>query len=342
MTAYRTDDRQVRRAGGSDEMKNRSTSKVILEELRRACGRSALSMRTARTYDRWARRYLRFRSNHELAEMGDVEVNAFLRQLAASGASRSTQGQALAGLRFLYRQVLHTELGEVEAIDIGGLPREAPAILSLGEFQRLIAATGGLERLIFRLIFGTGLRLQEALNLRVRDIDFADERIHVRDRNARTMRSTLLPAGITAELHRHLREVRTVHSKDLRAGYGRILIPYAMWQKNPNQARAWEWQYVFPAPRRTRDPRKGAIRRHHLSKSTVNRRLGEAASLAGIEKSISCACLRRSFAHHLVATGCEPRRVQKLLGCKSIKTVTAYSPTPVRPSSSMTSPLDLL
>ncbi len=259
-----------------------------------------------------------------------------------SGASRSIQGQALAGLRFLYRQGLHTELGEVEPIDIGGLQREAPAILSLGEFQRLIAASEGVERLIFRLIFGTGLRLQEALTLRVRDVDFAGERIHVRDRSARTMRSTLLPAGITAELHGHLREVRTVHSKDLRDGYGRILIPYARWQENPNLARAWEWQYVFPAPRRTRDPRKGVIRRHHLSKSTVNRRLGEAASLAGIEKSISCACLRRSFAHHLVVTGCEPRRVQKLLGCKSIKTVTAYSPTPARSSSSMTSPLDLL
>ena len=120
------------------------------------------------------------------------------------------------------------------------------------------------------------------------------------------------------------------------------MIPYALWQENPNRARAWEWQYVFPAPQRTRDPHKGAIRRYHLSKSTVNRRLGEAVALAGIEKSVSCACLRRSFAHYLVATGCKTRRIQELLGCKSIKTVTGYGPTPARGGNSMASPLDLL
>ncbi len=323
-------------------MKNRSTVEVLLEELRRASCRSRLSTRTAETYNRWARRYLRFRRDRELSEMGDAEVKAFLTHLAANGASRSTQSQALSGLRFLYRQVLHTQLGEVEGIVLPRLPREAPAVLSLGEFQRLIAATEGMERLIFRLLFGTGLRLEEALGLRVRDIDFDDERIHVRDMNARTTRSTVLPAGIIGELHRNLREVRAVHSNDLREGYGRILIPYAMWQKNPNQARAWEWQYAFPAPRRTPDPKKGVIRRHHLSKSTVNRRLGEAVALAGIEKSVSCACLRRSFGYHLLTTGCDPARVQELLGCRNMKTVTGYGPTPARSGNSTTSPLDLL
>ncbi len=222
------------------------------------------------------------------------------------------------------------------------MPREAPSILSLGEFQGLIEAAEGMERLIFRLLFGAGLRLEEALSLRVRDVDFDNDRIHVRDSNARTTRSTMLPAGVTDELRQHLKKVRALHSQDLREGYGRILVPYALWRENPNRARAWEWQYVFPAPRRTRDPHKGAIRRYHLSKSTVNRRLGEAVALAGIEKSVSGACLRRSFAHHLVAIGYEPRRVQELLGCKSLKTVTSYGPTPALGGNSMTSPLDLL
>ncbi len=314
----------------------------VLEELRRATSRSRLSSRTGKTYERWARRYLRFRGNRERAETGDSAVRAFLRQLATSGASRSTQGQALSALKFLYRQVAHPQLGQVEEIVLPRGRREALAILSLGEFQRLIEATEGTEGLIFGLLFGTGLRLKEALSLRVRDLDFDNERICVRDKNGNTTRSTVLPAGVTGELRQHLREVRAVHNNDLREGYGRILIPYALWRENPNRSRAWEWQYVFPAPRRTRDPHKGAIRRNHVSKSTVNRRLGDAVALAGLEKSVTCACLRRSFAHHLLATGCKPRRVQELLGSRSLKTVTGYGPAPARCRNSIRSPMDLL
>ncbi len=180
------------------------------------------------------------------------------------------------------------------------------------------------------------------MRLRVRDIDLGDERIHIRDKDANTNRLTVLPAGLKGELRQHLEQVRAVHSKDVRDGYGRILIPYLVWKEDPRRAREWEWQYVFPAPRRTRDPRKGAIRRNHLSIRTVNRRLGEAVTLAGIKQPVSCSCLRRSFAYHLVATGCDPKLVQERLGCKSVKTVTGYAPRPGRSGSWISSPLELL
>ncbi len=136
--------------------------------------------------------------------------------------------------------------------------------------------------------------------------------------------------------------VRAVHSRDVREGYGRILIPYALWKEKPSRARAWQWQYVFPASRRSRDPRKGAIRRHHVSLRTIQRRLRNAVARAGIEKPVSCACLRRSFGFHMLATGTEPELVQELLGYKSAKTLRSQMPKPVRLGGAVGSPLDLL
>lgn len=215
--------------------------------------------------------------------------------------------------------------------------RGVPSIVSVGEFQRVIMHAEGVERLIFQLLFGAGLRLLEALDLRIRDINFKDDRIHVRDNDGKSSRSTVLPAGLKPDLLRHLTKVRTVHCEDLREGYGRILIPYALWKENPRRAKDLVWQYVFPAPRRTRDPRKGAIRRSHLSVRTVNRRLAEAVAQAGVRKQISCSCLRRSFGFHLLATGCDPALVQKQLGCKS---VASFGIALAR--SWIASPLDLL
>ncbi len=220
--------------------------------------------------------------------------------------------------------------------------RGAPAILSLGEFHRMIVEAKGTGRLIFQLLFGSGLRLEEAVGLRVRDLDPDAGRIHVRDQRARTTRFTILPDGLRAELLEHLENVRAIHTRDLREGYGRILIPYALWREKPSRARAWPWQYAFPASSRSRDPRKGAIRRHHVCARTVQRRLKKAVGLAGIDKPVTCAGLRRSFAFHMLATGTKPEQVQELLGYKSAKTVRSQMPTPVRLGGAVGSPLDLL
>ncbi len=323
-------------------MKNRSTAEVVLEELRRASARRRLSAPTGKAYHRWAMRYLSFRGNRDPAEMGDAEVNAFLKDLAASGLSDSTQSQALTGLRFLYREVLDTRLGEVEEIARPHRQRDAPGILSLGEFHRILAHTDNPERLIFQLLFGAGLRLEEAVRLRIRDLDLDAGRIHVRDTEATTTRVTVLPDALRSELLKHLEHVRAVHSRDVREGYGRILIPYALWKENPTRAREWQWQYAFPATRRSRDPRKGAIRRQHISVSTIHRRLRKAVALARIKKSVGCACLRRSFGFHMLVTGTEPELIQELLGYKSAKTVRRQMPAPVRLGGAISSPLDLL
>ncbi len=321
-------------------MKKRSTAQVVLEELRRAGCRKRLSARTAKAYERWAKRYLHFRSDRELTEMGDAEVNGFLKEIATSGLSRSTQSQALSSLRFLYDEVFNTRLGEVEEIVSPHRQREAPAALSLSEFQLILANAEGMDRLIFKLLFGAGLRLVEALALRVRDINFNEEQIHIRDKDGDTKRVAVLPGSLGAELQQQVRNVRALHSEDLHDGYGRILIPYTLWKQNPSRAREWQWQYVFPAPRRTRDPRKGVIRRNQLSARTVNRRLAEAVAQGGIKKAVSCSSLRRSFGYHLVATGCDPELVKELLGFRSVKTVTSYGPA--RSGSWIRSPLELL
>ncbi len=174
-------------------------------------------------------------------------------------------GQRSAGVGRRARAV--RRIGHAEA------PGGAPAILSLGEFHRILVHAKATGRLIFQLLFGAGLRLEEAVRLRIRDLDLDAGRIHVRDKRARTTRFTILPDGLRAELLEHLENVRAIHSRDVREGYGRILIPYALWREKPSRARAWPWQYAFPASSRSRDPRKGAIRRHHVSARTVQRRL---------------------------------------------------------------------
>ncbi len=322
-------------------MKNRSTTEVVLEELRSASYRRELSGSTTKAYHRWAERYLRFRGDRDLAEMGDTEVNGFLKHLSTKRLSDSTQSQALSGLRFLYGEVFDTRLGKVQDIDHPRRNRGTPAILSPGEFHRMLPHAKGTGRLIFQLLFGAGLRLEEAVGLRIRDLDLDAGRIHVRDKSARTTRFTILPDGLRAELLEHLENVRAIHTRDVREGYGRILIPYALWREKPSRARAWPWQYAFPASSRSRDPRKGAIRRHHVSARTLQRHLKKAAGLAGIDKPITCACLRRSFAFHMLATGTKPEQVQELLGCKSAKTVRSQMPTPVRLGGAVGSPLDL-
>ena len=262
--------------------------------------------------------------------------------MSSKRLSHSTQSQALSGLRFLYREVFDTRLGEVQDIDHPRRDRGAPAILSLGEFHRVLAHAKGTARLIFQLLFGTGLRLEEAVGLRIRDFDLDIGRIHVRDKRGRTTRFTVLPDGLRAELLEHLENVRAIHTRDVREGYGRILIPYALWREKPSRARAWPWQYAFPASSRSRDPRKGAVRRHHVSVRTVQRRLQKTVALAGIDKPVTCACLRRSFAFHMLATGTKPEQVQELLGYKSAKTVRNQMSTPVRLGGAVGSPLDLI
>ena len=184
---------------------------------------------------------------------------------------------------------------------------------------------------------------RETLNrLRIRDLDLDAGRTLVRDQKGRTTRFTVLPDGLRAELLKHFEHVRAVHRKDVREGYGRILIPYALWRDKPSRALAWPWQFAFPASSRSRDPRKGAIRRHHVSARTIQRRLQKAVSIADIDKPVTCACLRRSFGFHMQTTGTEPELVQELLGYQSAKTMKSQMPAPVRLGGTVSSPLDLL
>lgn len=183
----------------------------------------------------------------------------------------------------------------------------------------------GVHRLVGTLLYGSGMRLQECLRLRVKDLDFELEQVVVRDGKGAQDRVTVLPRGLVGELEEQLQRVRQQHESDLAAGYGRVWLPYALAEKFRQADRAWGWQYVFPSPRRSKDPRSGRVGRHHLAASTVQKAMRGAVRRAGIHKAASCHTLRHSFATHLLQDGYDIRTVQRLLGHRNVKTTEIYT-----------------
>jgi integron integrase len=272
--------------------------------------------------------------------MGSQEIAAFLTHLAVHGnVAASTQNQALCALLFLYNEVLHKDVGPVDAIR-AKKPKRLPTVLTKEEVERVIAAVTGTHRLVVRLLYGSGLRLIECLHLRVKDVDFAYRQIVVRDGKGQKDRVTVLPSKLIEPLKIHLQRVALIHQRDLDRGYGAVYLPYALKVKYPDAAKAWCWQYVFPARNLSRDPRSGFTRRHHLGESGPQRAVRSAARLAGIDKPVSCHTLRHSFATHLLEDGYDIRTVQELLGHKDVKTTMIYTHVLNRGGLAVRSPLD--
>jgi integron integrase len=272
-----------------------------------------------------------------------VSCGAFLTHLAVKErVSASTQTQALCGLLFLYRTVLEREVGELEGLVRARRTRKLPVVLTSEEVRRVLSHTAGMERLFLSLLYGTGLRLMEGLRLRVKDVDFSYDQITVRDGKGAKDRVTMLPASLKAELLEHLKEVKRLHEEDRRAGNGRVYLPYALSRKYPNAAGEWGWQYVFPSPYLSRDPRSGEQRRHHWYERNPQKAFQEAVRKAGVTKAASCHTLRHSFATHLLMKGYDIRTVQELLGHKSLKTTMIYTHVLNRGGRGVQSPIDAL
>ena len=315
----------------------------LLDRVRSAARVRHLSLRTEKAYAQWIRRYILFHGKRHPSEMGEAEINAFLTHLAVEGkVSASTQTQALCALLFLYRAVLGREVGELEGLIRARRRRKLPVVLTREEVKRIISHVGGAERLFFSLLYGTGMRLTEVLRLRVKDVDFIYDQITVRDGKGGKDRVTMLPASLKAELMEHLKEVKRLHEADLRAGYGRVHLPYALARKYPRAAGEWGWQYVFPAPDISRDPRSGEHRRHHLHERPLQRAFHDAARKAGMTKAATCHTLRHSFATHLLMNGYDIRTVQELLGHRSVKTTMIYTHVLNRGGRGVQSPIDVL
>ncbi|HKB70996.1 MAG TPA: integron integrase [Thermoanaerobaculia bacterium] len=284
------------------------------------------SIRTEEAYVGWIRRYVRFCGRRHPRETGAAEINAFLSRLAThEKVSSSTQNQALSALLFLYRTVLGGTFPDLDHLVRAKRPSRLPTVMTRGEVLDLLSRLEGSVRLIATLLYGSGLRLLEGLRLRVKDVDFGLNQLLIRDGKGAKDRRTMLPVSLREPLRIHLEAVRDLHARDLRAGLGAVFLPDALARKYPGAERQWGWQYVFPAPGPSRDPRDGARRRHHVHESTIQKSVRHAARLAGIVKPVSCHTLRHSFATHLLEDGYDIRTIQELLGHKDVSTTMIYT-----------------
>ncbi len=285
------------------------------------------SRRTEEAYCGWIRRFVRFHGRRHPRELGSPEVEAFLSHLAvADGVSASTQNQALAALLFLYRRVLEIELADVAHVVRARMPERLPVVLSREEVRALLEHMEGTYRLIATLLYGSGLRLLEALELRVKDLDFARHQLIVRRGKGQKDRATLLARSAEAELKSHLGRVRRLHERDLLRGVGAVALPDALVRKlGESSAKDWSWQWLFPATSHYADRDTGQRRRHHPHESAVQRAVREAALRAGIPKRVTCHALCHSFATHLLEGGADIRTGQELLGHRELRTTMIYT-----------------
>jgi integron integrase len=237
-------------------------------------------------------------------------------------------------------------LGEpLPAIALGERPRgpkRLPPVLARDEVRRVLARLEGVPHLVVSLLYGSGLRLNECLALRVKDLDFERRQIVVRRGKGQKDRVTLLPAGIADRLRDHLCQVRELHRSDLSRGLGRVAMPEALGRKYPNAAAEWGWQFVFPAGRICRDPRYGAPTRYHLHESAVQRAVTRAVRAAGLAKRATCHTFRHSFATHLLEDGYHIRTIQELLGHADVRTTMIYTHVLDRGPLGVRSPADRL
>lgn len=315
----------------------------LLDQVRDALRIRHYSLRTEASYLHWIKRFILFHNKRHPLEMGEREITAFLTHLAVNKhVAPSTQNQALAAILFLYKEVLEQELDWMDDIVRAKRTARIPEVLSPEQVRRLFGQLEGGHRLMASLLYGTGMRLMEALRLRVRDVDFHYRQITVRNGKGGKDRVTVLPDSLIPPLKEHLERVKDLHDRDLAEGFGRVYLPYALENKYPRADREWGWQYVFPAPTRSRDPRSGVIRRHHVFEQNLQRAIKQAATNLGFPSRVSTHTLRHSFATHLLETGQDIRTVQELLGHADVKTTMIYTHVLQRGGRGVRSPLDHL
>ncbi len=299
------------------------------------------SDRTEKQYVAWIRRFILFSNKRHPAEMSAPEVGRYLTHFAIDRrVSASTQNQALAAILFLYRDVLEIDLPWLENVVRARKPQHIPVVLSRREVQALIAQLDGVVHLIAQLLYGSGLRLMEALRLRVKDVDFEYSQIVVRDGKGQKDRVTILPDGAAPALLSHLRSVRAQHLHALARGFGGVELPHAIVRKYPSAQLDWGWQYIFPAARPSSDPRSGATRRHHVHERSVQRAVRVAARRIGVDKPIGPHTLRHCFATHLLERGYDIRTVQELMGHSDVRTTQIYTHVMKKGAGAVKSPLD--
>ena len=313
----------------------------LLDQVRQQIRVRNYSIRTETVYAEWVKRYIRFHHYRHPLEMGAVEIEAFLTHLAVTrNVAGATQNQALAALLFLYKEVLKVDLPWLAGIVRAKKPKHLPVVLTRDEVTRVLAQLSGVKWMVATLLYGSGLRLLEALRLRVKDVEFSRGELVVRDGKGQKDRVTMLPRVLVGPLQEHLSMVAALHQQDLAEGFGHANLPFALARKYPNAAADWAWQFVFPSGNRSVDPRSKGTFRHHVHEKTIQRAIREAVRGAGIIKPATPHTLRHSFATHLLEGGQDIRTVQELLGHSDVKTTMIYTHVLNRGGLGVLSPLD--
>jgi integron integrase len=316
--------------------------KKLLDQYREAMRNRHYSYRTEETYISWARQFILYHKKRHPRDMGVEEINAFITYLAnEKNVAASTQNQAISSILFLYRHVLGVELDEKALIPIRPTkPKRVPTVLSSAEAKRVIDRMDGVYKIMAQIMYGSGLRLMEVMRLRIKDLDFANRQIVVRDGKGENDRVTVFPDLLLEPLRLHLKGVKAQHDLDLSHGFGTVYLPYALERKYPHANREFAWQYVFPAPALSVDPVSRVKQRHHLGEANLQRAVKRGAKLAKINKLVTPHTFRHSFATQLLQNGYDIRTVQELLGHKDVKTTMIYTHVLQRGGLAVKSPLD--
>lgn len=320
--------------------------KKLLDQVRDKIRFKHYSLSTEKTYIAWIKQFILYHHKRHPVEMGSLEVEAFLTYLATQRhVSSSTQNQALSAILFLYREVLAVNLPWLDNFERSKKPRRLPVVLTITEVQALLQATSTAPEpigLVIKLLYGTGMRLMEAVRLRVKDVELERREIIVRDGKGGKDRVTMLPESLAEAMRVHLALRRNWHEHDIILGKVDVWLPDALAIKSPNASKEWGWQYVFAAKNYSIDPRNNSERRHHIEEKQVQRYVKRAAQAAGITKPTSPHTLRHSFATHILQAGYDIRTVQELLGHSDVATTMIYTHVLNKGGKGVISPLDRL
>lgn len=313
----------------------------LIGSLRRALRLRRMSRRTEEAYCAWVRRYVLFHGKRHPSLLDERHMTAFLTHLAVEArVSASTQNQALAALLFLYKDVLRRPVGHLTGVVHARRPARLPTVLTREEVRAVIREMDGTPGLVARLLYGSGLRLLEALRLRVHDLDFGRRILTVRGGKGDRDRTTVLPASTVPVLRAHLFRVQRRHQADLAAGHGCVELPDSLARKLPGAPRQWGWQWVFPATGLYVDRATGEMRRHHLHPTAVQRAVAQAARRARLARRVTCHTFRHSFATQLLEAGYDIRTIQELLGHRDVRTTMIYTHVLNRGGRTVNSPAD--
>ena len=316
--------------------------KKLLDQYREKIRLKQYSPRTEKTYVEWVRAYILFHNKRHPKEMGVAEIEQFIAHLVSDRKfSGSSQNQALSAILCLYRHVLEIDLDSEALFRLRPQKSKTiPVVLSKTEARLVISKSTGVYQIIAQILYGSGLRIMEALRLRIKDIDFDNRQIIVRDGKGGNDRVTMLPESVIQPLRDHIKQVKLTHEKDLKDGFGFVYLPNALERKYPNANKEWIWQYLFPASTRYKEAETNITRRHHLHETAVQKAIKQAASLAKIDKRVTPHTFRHSFATHLLQNNYDIRTIQELLGHKDVKTTMIYTHVLQRGGLAVKSPLD--